>query len=197
VLFYGLYLVIPTAWRQSIVTTPAGPDVETLLELLAIPGPPASEAPVAEYVREKLKAMGVDDSLMFVDRANQQSEYGGNTGNLLVHFGGSGEGDRILFSTHMDTVPDAVGAKPRADGTRIVNDAEGKALGVTNRAGCAVLLHLARALCDGLQTQPITMAFFIQEEVGLVGARGMDVGLLGDPRRRWVSITTAVIRTST
>jgi tripeptide aminopeptidase len=156
--------------------------VRTLLELLEIPGPPGAEAPVAAYLQNALREMGVDDSRMSVDTANEQSEYGGNTGNLIVRFDGAQGGERILFTTHMDTVPDAVGAKPRVDGDRIVNDTPEKALGGDNRAGCAVLLQLARALCGGLKTQPITMVFFIQEEVGLVGARGMDVGLLGDPK---------------
>lgn len=157
------------------------PDIGMLLELLTIPGPPASEAPVAEFLQEKLLEYGVDTSQLSVDRANEQSEYGGNTGNLIVRFDGTMAGDRILFSTHMDTVPGAAGAVPRVEGDRIVNDASEKALGGDNRAGCAVLLHLARALATGVKTPPLTLAFFIQEEVGLVGARGMDVGLMGEP----------------
>jgi tripeptide aminopeptidase len=85
----------------------------------------------------------------------------------------------------MDTVPGAVGAVPRLDAerARIVNAAPGKALGGDNRTGCAVVLQVARALaaCRG-EHAPATLVFFVQEEVGLVGARGLDVTKLGEPR---------------
>jgi tripeptide aminopeptidase len=90
-----------------------------------------------------------------------------------------------MFSTHMDTVPNATGCRPRLQQAqhRIVNEAEGRALGGDNRLGCAALLDLARALVQlGGEHPPVTLVFFVQEEVGLVGARGLDLTLLGDPR---------------
>jgi tripeptide aminopeptidase len=87
-----------------------------------------------------------------------------------------------MFTAHMDTVPDAVGAVPRLDSEkrRIVNDAAGKALGGDNRTGCAVLLQVARELCRRFGNHaPTTLVFFVQEEVGLVGSRGLEVALLG------------------
>ncbi|MBT3603179.1 MAG: M20/M25/M40 family metallo-hydrolase, partial [Candidatus Latescibacteria bacterium] len=109
--------------------------------------------------------------------------YGGNTGNLIVHLNGTGQGDRWMFSTHMDTVPGAVDTLAKVDGDWIVSDAPGKALGGDNRAGCATVLQVARELLalNG-QHPPVTLVFFIQEEVGLVGARGMNLDLLGSPR---------------
>jgi tripeptide aminopeptidase len=85
----------------------------------------------------------------------------------------------------MDTVPLAVGARPRlaADGQRIINEAPGCALGGDNRTGCAVLLQVARALAARHGDHvPATLVFFVQEEVGLVGSRGLDLNLLGEPR---------------
>ena len=89
----------------------------------------------------------------------------------------------LMFSTHMDTVPDCVGCKPRLDQERdrIMNEVPGTALGGDNRAGCAILLTLARELMTLKGNHPpIVLVFFIQEEVGLVGARGLDVDLLGE-----------------
>ena len=88
-----------------------------------------------------------------------------------------------MFSTHMDTVPGAVDTRPRIEGDDIVSDVEGKALGGDNRSGCAVVLQVARALiAKNGDHPPVTLVFFIQEEVGLVGARGLDLArLLSSP----------------
>ena len=157
--------------------------IEDLMALLPIEGPPAGEGRVADHLRGALIEIGVPEADIHIDQAQEQSEYGGDTGNLIVRMDGNRGGQRLMFSTHMDTVPDAVGCIPRLDreNNRIVNDAEGRALGGDNRTSCAVLLHLARALVEkGGDHQPITLVFFIQEEVGLVGARGMDLSMLGD-----------------
>jgi len=156
--------------------------LEDLLELLDIPGQPSEEAKVAEHLRNKLISLGMPAQNITTDNAQNQSEYGGNTGNLIVHINGTGQSDRWMFSTHMDTVPGAVGTIPKMDGDWIVSDAPGKALGGDNRAGCATLLQVARALLalNG-QHPPATLVFFIQEEVGLVGARGLDLKALGTP----------------
>jgi len=157
--------------------------INDLLALLPIPGPPGQEKEVAEYLHKILVDMGIPDEQISYDQAQDQSEYGGNVGNMIVKIEGQLAGPTLMFSTHMDTVPDCVGCQPCLDQerNRIINDASGTALGGDNRAGCAILLTLARKLMalNGAHP-PIVLVFFIQEEVGLVGARGLDVGLLGE-----------------
>jgi len=158
--------------------------VNDLLALLAIAGPPGEEAAVADHLRRVLVSAGVDAACITTDEAHRQSDYGGNAGNLIVRFDGRQCGPRRLLSAHMDTVPGAIGAVPRLDKAsgRIVNDAPDKALGGDDRTGCAVLLQVARALCQRRGDHPpITLVFFVQEEVGLVGSRGLDVERLGKP----------------
>lgn len=153
-----------------------------LLELIPIPGPPGGEAAVADHLTTKLIDLGIPETAITRDRAQDQSEYGGDTGNLIVTLDGNGKGDRWMFSTHMDTVPGAVGTTPKVEGDVIVSGIPGKALGGDNRAGCAVVLQAARALiAQNGDHRPATLVFFIQEEVGLVGAAGMDVPKLGTP----------------
>lgn len=155
--------------------------LDDLLELLDIPGKPSEEAKVAKHLREKLIALGVPSTSITTDNAQDQSEYGGNTGNLIVQINGTLPGERWMFSTHMDTVPGAVDAVPQMDGEWIVSGDPNKALGGDNRAGCATVFQVARALLSlNGQHPPTTLVFFIQEEVGLVGARGMDLTALGD-----------------
>ncbi|MEM7028288.1 MAG: M20/M25/M40 family metallo-hydrolase [Chloroflexota bacterium] len=157
--------------------------VQYLLDLLPIQGPPAKESRVAAEIKNKLMAMGVSSDHIHHDQAQTQSEYGGEVGNLIVQFSGRIDESRLMFSTHMDTVPNAVGCQPHLDevNQRIINEAEETALGGDNRLGCAALLNLARELIvlNG-DHPPVTLVFFIQEEVGLVGARGLDLSLLGD-----------------
>ncbi len=158
--------------------------IDDLMTLLPIDGAPGKESTVAAVLRERLIEIGVPAKNVRHDTAQVQSEYGGDIGNLIVEIDGTQPAPRLMFSTHMDTVPDAVGCKPRRDMTtkRIVNDAPGRALGGDNRLGCAILLALARQLIPlAGDHAPVTLVFFIQEEVGLVGARGLDLTLLGSP----------------
>lgn len=164
--------------------TIAEESLRDLLALLPIAGPPAQEGEVAAWIRARLAGMGIPAGQMRHDRAQEQSEYGGEVGNLIVHLPGRWSGPGLMFSTHMDTVPIAVGCRPRLDAARgrIVNDAPGTALGGDNRLGCAALLHLARGLlAQGGEHPPVVLVFFVQEEVGLVGSRGLEPALLGDP----------------
>ncbi len=157
--------------------------IQDLLALLTIPGPPASESRVAEHLRRVLLDLGIPADCIVRDNAHQQSEYGGDGGNLIVRLDGHARGPRRLFSAHMDTVPGCVGASARLDGNRIVNDAPGKALGGDNRTGCACVLQVARTLVARKRNHaPATLIFFVQEEVGLVGARGLDLTKLGEPK---------------
>jgi len=151
-----------------------------LMELLPIPGPPGDERKVEEYLVNACLELGVPRDAMSSDKTYEQSDYGGNTGNLIIRLDGTRGGPRRMLATHMDTVPPAVGCKPRVEGDRVVNDAEGKALGADARCGCAAMLHAIKALqeLDG-DHPPVTVLITVQEEVGLVGARGLDVSLLG------------------
>ena len=108
--------------------------IDDLMALLPIEGAPSKEAAVAAEIRERLIAAGVPAESIVHDNAQDQSEYGGEVGNLIVHLDGHRQGPRVMFSTHMDTVPDAVGCKPRLEreSARIVNDAPGRALGGDN-----------------------------------------------------------------
>src|SRR5262249_20018943 len=151
--------------------------IQDLLALLAIPGPPGGEGRVADHLRRVLVGLGAPPDCVVSDDAHRQSEYGGECGNLIVRLDGHGRRPRRLFSAHMDPVPGAVGARPHLDAGsgRVVNDAPGKALGGDNRTGCAAVLQAAWALlARGRDHAPATLVFFVQEEVGLVGARGLD-----------------------
>ena len=152
---------------------------EMLIRLLAIDSVTGFEAAIGAAIVDELKKAGVPASAIRYDTVHQRIKLPTEVGNLIVDLPGTKPGPRLLFSTHMDTVPLCKGAKPRRDGDRIVSDGT-TALGGDNGTGCAVLIALARTLIDHkLPHPPITMLFTVREESGLHGARELDPKDLG------------------
>ena len=153
-----------------------------VLELMAIPGKSGEEAAVAEYIRGKLLAAGAPADAIKTDNAHKQALIAGNTGNLILKLPGTQKGPRRMLSAHMDTVPICVGCQPKVEGDYVksVNPATG--LGGDDRAGAATILTAAlEILANRLPHPPLTFVWFIQEEVGLYGARCIQQSLLGKP----------------
>ena len=152
---------------------------DMLVRLLAIDSVTGFEAAIGAAIVDELKKVGVPASAIRYDTVHQRIKLPTEVGNLIVDLPGTKAGPRLLFSTHMDTVPLCKGAKPRREGDRIVSDGT-TALGGDNGTGCAVLIALAKTLIDHkLPHPPITMLFTVREESGLHGARELDPKDLG------------------
>ena len=153
-----------------------------LMEFLAVPGITGEEAKIGKAIVAALKSVGVPAKAIRFDDANTRIPLPTETGNLIVDLpgrGALGNQDRLLFMTHMDTVPLCAGAQPKRQGRKIVNTAQ-TALGGDNRTGCAVLVSLAAELArQKLDHPPITLLFCVREESGLWGARHVDKEALG------------------
>lgn len=152
---------------------------DRLMRYLSIEGVTGQEAKIAAAISDDLKKIGVPaDSIRF-DDANKRIPVPTETGNLIVELPGTRSSPRLLFATHLDTVPLCAGAKPKRQGDRIVSDGA-TALGGDNRTGCAVLVTLAETLLKHkLQHPPITLLFTVREESGLHGARELKPASLG------------------
>lgn len=158
----------------------AGYAEDLLMRLLEVEGVTGEEKAIAAAIVDELRKVGVPDDAIRHDTANERIPLPTEVGNLIVDLPGTLPGKRLLFSTHLDTVPLCRGAKPRLDGRRIDSDGT-TALGGDNRTGCAVLVALARTLLEHkLPHPPITMIFTVREESGLHGARELDPRDLGD-----------------
>jgi len=142
-----------------------------LMRYLAIEGVTGHEKAIANAIRDDLIAIGVPESAIRFDDAHKRIPLPTETGNLIVDLPGTRPGKRLLFSTHLDTVPLCAGAKPKREGDRIVSDGT-TALGGDNRTGCALLVALVETLLKHeLPHPPITLLFTVREESGLHGAR--------------------------
>ena len=154
---------------------------EHLMRFLSVEGVTGYEANIAAAVSDALKAAGVPASAIRFDDANTRIPLPTETGNLIVDLPGTHSGPRLLFSTHLDTVPLCAGAKPRREGDRIVSDGT-TALGGDARTGVALLVVLAETLIKHkLPHPPITLLFTVREESGLHGARELNPAELGGP----------------
>ncbi|RAI01981.1 peptidase [Acuticoccus sediminis] len=152
---------------------------DRLLRYVGIEGVTGEEAAIAEAIVADLEAIGVPADAIRYDDANSRIPLPTQTGNLIVDLPGTKPGPRLLFSTHLDTVPLCAGVKPSRQGDRIVSDGT-TALGGDNRTGCAVLVTLVESLLkNDLPHPPLTLLFTVREESGLHGARELNAADLG------------------
>ena len=144
--------------------------VDTFLHLTQIPGQSQNERAVADAIKQEVAALGLQTQ---EDKAGET--IGGNCGNLLVNIPGNVEGaPSLLFASHMDTVPLAVGCKPIVNGDLIRTNGS-TALGGDCRAGCSELLEATREILENnLPHGPIQLLFSVGEEKGLLGAYAFD-----------------------
>ena len=92
------------------------------------------EAAIAAAVSDALKVIGVPASAIRFDDAHTRIPVPTETGNLIVDLPGTRPGPRLLFSTHLDTVPLCAGAKPRVEGDRIVGTGQRPSAATTGPA---------------------------------------------------------------
>jgi tripeptide aminopeptidase len=147
---------------------------EHLLRFLSVEGVTGQEKNIGLAVCDALKKIGVPESAIRFDDVHTRIPVPTETGNLIVDIPGTRPGPRLLFSTHLDTVPLCAGAKPRREGDRIVSDGT-TALGGDARTGVALLVVVAETLIKHkLPHPPITLLFTVREESGLHGARELN-----------------------
>src|SRR6478736_6132699 len=152
---------------------------EHLMRFLSVEGITGQEKNIGLAVVDALKKIGVPESAIRFDDVNKRIPLPTETGNLIVDIPGTRPGPRLLFSTHLDTVPLCAGAKPKREGDRIVSDGT-TALGGDARTGVALLVVLGETLIKHqLPHPPITLLFTVREESGLHGARELDPKDLG------------------
>src|SRR3989449_4303603 len=142
-----------------------------LLELVQIDSHSRKERDVAQRIKQYCEEMGAQ---VEIDDAGEA--VGGNSGNVIARFPGTlTSAQPIMMSAHMDTVVPGEGVKPVVEGDIIRTDGT-TVLGGDDKSGCAVIIEVIRCLQEqNTPRTPIEAIFSICEEVGLLGAKNVDV----------------------
>lgn len=144
---------------------------DLLLELVQIDSHSRKERDVAERIKHYCEALGAE-----VEIDDAGTKVGGNSGNVIARFKGTIPGaEPIMMSAHMDTVVPGEGVKPIVEGDVIRTDGT-TVLGGDDKSGCAVIIETIRCLQEqNIPYTDIEAIFSICEEVGLLGAKNVDV----------------------
>jgi tripeptide aminopeptidase len=157
--------------------------IDLVRRMLEIPGKSCQEGRVVDFIVATLRDAGVPESAIATDDVHRKSPAGGEVGNLIVKLPGTRRGPRRLLMAHVDTVPLCVGAKPVIDGEVIRSADPATALGADDRSGACVLLNAVLEIFrHNLAHPPLTFFWPVQEEIGLYGARFVNIAKLGNPK---------------
>jgi len=143
---------------------------ETFKFLVQIDSVSKEEGVIANEIKKILESLGAET---FVDNAGDK--IGGNSGNLIAKFKGNMQAPALLLNAHMDTVEPGRGVKAvlvngtfTSDGTTI--------LGADDKSAIAILLETLNILRENdLRYGPLELVFTVCEEIGLQGAKHLDL----------------------
>jgi tripeptide aminopeptidase len=144
------------------------------LELIQIDSLSRKERDVALRLQREVESAGASCRY---DSAGEHAK--GNTGNLIAKVAGSiANAPALLLSAHMDTVSPGEGIKPIVEGELIRTDGS-TVLGGDDKSGCAIICEVLHQLREQkIAHGPIDVVFTICEEIGLQGARNLDLSLI-------------------
>lgn len=143
---------------------------DLFMRLVQIDSESKREGKICEALQDLLRSMGAE---IHVDEAGQK--VGSDSGNLIARFKGNRDVPAMMLNAHMDTVKPGKGVIPHLkDG---VFTSEGDTiLGSDDKSGVAILLEVVQTIVEkDLPHGPIEVVFTICEEVGLLGAKNLDV----------------------
>ena len=139
--------------------------VQTFLDLVQIDSPSGDEGAIAEFVAARLRSLGAE--------ANVDALY-----NVTAKIPGNGvkqNAKPLFLNAHTDNVAPARGIKPIVAGGQIASDGT-TVLGADDLAGVAAILEGVQSLVqDNQKHLPLEIAITAQEEMGLVGAKGLNL----------------------
>lgn len=145
--------------------------LETFLRLLRIPSLSGREGAVAHLVAASLGELGLT-----VERDQAHLQFGGEAGNVIARL--PGPGPPILVCAHLDTVGPGDHISPRVSASRITSDGT-TILGADDKAAVAGILEAVRVVLEqSLPHAALELVFTVAEEVGLKGAKALDLGRL-------------------
>ena len=125
------------------------------------------------YIKNKLKKLGIKYK---IDNSNKST--GSNHGNIIAKLGNKKNVPTILLSSHMDTVTNGIGIKPKVTKTSVTSDGT-TILGADDKSGLSIILETLEVLkTKKIKHYNIEAAITTCEEIGLLGAKHLDYSLI-------------------
>jgi len=145
--------------------------IESFMELVRIDSVSREERDLANFLIKKLEDLGLE---IIVDQAGEKVK--SNSGNIIARLkGNTNKAIPIMFSAHMDTVVPGKNIKPICDGEKIVSSGK-TILGADDKAAIAALLEALHIIKEkNISHGDIEIVFTICEEIGLHGAKNLDI----------------------
>ena len=143
-------------------------------ELARIPSPSGKERAAANYVLAYLRGLGLDPR-----EDGSAPLVPSESGNIVCRLPGAQDGGvPVMLCSHLDTVPPQGPIEPVVtDG--VVRNAAGTILGADNKSAVAAMLEAARRIVKEHRPHAgVELVFTVVEEVGLQGAKHLDLGSL-------------------
>ena len=145
-----------------------------LLDLVRIDSLSRREGACAARLKREMEALG---AVCRFDNAGEKVK--GEVGNLIARIEGTVSGvPPLLICAHMDTVAPGEGVKPIVEGDIIRTDGT-TVLGGDDKSGCAIICETIHQLREQqIPHGPVEAVFTICEEIGLLGARNLDLSMV-------------------
>lgn len=147
--------------------------LQEFMELVQIDSVSYAEGEFQHALIQRFQALGLT---ILEDDTKGQTGLGAN--NFVARLKGVEGIEPIFFSSHMDTVSPGQGIRPRERDGRIESD-QTTILGADDKAGIAIMIELIKRLKEQhIPHGPIEFILTAGEEVGLLGAKAVDMSML-------------------
>lgn len=144
--------------------------VSLFLEAVTVEAQSLRERPMAEFVQRYLA-----DLPLTVREDNTAPQFKGECGNIIcLPQGFNPAQPAIALLAHLDTPRPTLHVRPIVTDSRIQSDGT-TSLGVDNRAGTSVLLHILREHVESGGKGNFVVVFTVGEELGLFGSKFVDL----------------------
>lgn len=145
----------------------------TFMALVEIDSVSKSEGQLCGVLRNLLESLGAE-----TDVDDCAAAVGSDTGNLVAVVKGDMSVPALFFNAHMDTVEPGKGIKPLLKNGTFTSGGD-TILGADDKSAIAILLEVLQVLKEGnISHGPIELVFTVCEEIGLLGAKHLEVNRL-------------------
>lgn len=160
---------------------------EEFRAMAAISSPSFKEGEISRYLKERFERLGAE---VVYDQA--ADAIGSESSNMVARLPGTSEAtEPFLLLVHMDTVTPAEGVVPiLEDG--VFRSAGNTILGADDKAGIAEAIEALEVIKEQqIPHPPIEIVVTVCEEIGLLGAKNFDFGLIN--AKKGVALDTTEI----